>query len=117
MLKIGSERLNGVYSLTVSGRLDSSTGDELEQVVQSLPAEDKRLILIDLTGVTHMDTKGLGQIAFSQRDIQKAAGRACWIVSPKQTQVMGKLTSSGIIAMLELCDSVIDGYKMLIADL
>ena len=58
-LKISCERDGDVYAICPSGELDLSTADLLQRELERLEASDPRWILLDLSGLTFIDSTGV----------------------------------------------------------
>jgi anti-sigma B factor antagonist len=60
-LKLETEKKPDAVVVRCTGRIVSSTSPHLQDTVRPLIAENKRVVL-DLTGVTFLDSSGLGSI-------------------------------------------------------
>ena len=60
-LKLETERKPDAVVVRCAGRIVSSTSPHLQATVRPLIAENKRVVL-DLTGVSYLDSSGLGSI-------------------------------------------------------
>jgi anti-sigma B factor antagonist len=66
-MKISKHERGGVTILTLDGRLSIGQGDiALRKAVSSLLEEGETNILLDLKGVTSMDSSGLGELVSSK---------------------------------------------------
>lgn len=62
-LQIGyEERQNGIAVITVAGRLmQGPEGERIEAIVRELLANGVRKIILDFSGLTHIDSTGIGR--------------------------------------------------------
>ena len=60
-LKLETEKISEAVLVHCTGRIVSSTSPLLQTTVRPLIAENKRVVL-DLTGVSYLDSSGLGSI-------------------------------------------------------
>jgi anti-sigma B factor antagonist len=60
-LKLETEKKPDAVVVRCTGRIVSSTSPHLQDTVRPLIAENKRVVL-DLTGVSYLDSSGLGSI-------------------------------------------------------
>jgi anti-sigma B factor antagonist len=58
-LKISCERDGDVYAISLSGELDLATAGRLQRELERVEASDARSILLDLSGLTFMDSTGV----------------------------------------------------------
>jgi anti-sigma B factor antagonist len=58
-LKICCERDGDVYAICLSGELDLATAGRLQRELERVEASDARSILLDLSGLTFMDSTGI----------------------------------------------------------
>jgi stage II sporulation protein AA (anti-sigma F factor antagonist) len=68
--------------LLVRGELDEHTGERLVGVTDDvLTKHSTKTLLIDLSGVGFMDSRGLGQLLYTCRSVERA-GRQVFVVNP-----------------------------------
>jgi anti-anti-sigma factor len=106
---------NGLLVITVSGRLDSTVKEELQDYLK--PHRETLTgskVLVDLSGVLHVDTKGVGQLILCHKFFEEINCMVCWIVLPKQEQVKSVLSRTGLDKILKICDDLNDGFKKLL---
>jgi anti-sigma B factor antagonist len=58
-LRISSERDGDVYAIRLSGELDLATADGVQRELERVEASDARSIVLDLSGLTFMDSTGV----------------------------------------------------------
>ena len=75
-LGIAVERQDGCTRLDVAGELDLATAPALHEAVAGLLAEGEALTLVlDLTGMTFLDSSGLGALLQARAEVLAAGGR------------------------------------------
>jgi anti-sigma B factor antagonist len=68
-------RSGDVTILTLSGRLTYMQGDAiLRSAIQRLLGDGQNKVLLDLGGVTYVDSAGLGELVSAQTDVRQAGG-------------------------------------------
>ena len=88
----------------VAGELDLTTGGELQQIVRRAVDEDGEQLVVDLGGVTFMDSAGLGALlgaARTARAHRKGFGVSC----PPGSEARLLIELSGTQAALGLQES------------
>lgn len=73
-LGIDVKTVSGHPILTVSGEIDIYTAPLFKQAVVNLVAEGNNEVVIDLTGVTFMDSSGFGTLLGATRRLRPAGG-------------------------------------------
>ena len=58
-LTLRSERAGEVHTITLSGELDLSTSETAQQELERVEATDAATIVLDLSGLTFMDSTGV----------------------------------------------------------
>ena len=61
--------------VTISGELDIATVPRVSAALQDEPAAGAEAIVVDLTGVTFMDSTGLAALMTLKRDVDARGGR------------------------------------------
>ena len=74
-MEIIDEQIDNVMILTIRGRLDASNSSELKTKISSLIDEDKKSILVDMSGVDFVDSSGLGSLVTCLRSVAQAEGK------------------------------------------
>jgi anti-sigma B factor antagonist len=101
-LAIDVEQANGGVCLKVRGDLDLSTAPELERAVaRSQRGHPKRLVL-DLTGISFLDSCGLRALLVAQRECARAECELA-LIAGEQARRLFDLT--GVTDRLPLADS------------
>lgn len=87
--------------LTVSGEIDHTTGEQFHQALSTVHTEPPVRTVVDLSGVTFMDSSGLRAIIMAYRATQNTQG---WIRLAAPTPAVRRVVE--IIGL----DTVIDSY-------
>jgi anti-sigma B factor antagonist len=73
-LTIGERPISRVTVLDVVGKLTSDHGDRIKDKVNSLIAQGRTQIVLNLKDVPYIDSSGLGQLVASYGSVKKAGG-------------------------------------------
>jgi anti-sigma B factor antagonist len=73
-LGIDVQRLSGVPVLCVTGEIDIYTAPLFKQAVVKLVSEGNNDVIIDLSGVTFMDSSGFGTLLGATRRLRPSGG-------------------------------------------
>ena len=76
MLEIQTKRLQpDIFVVEITGRIQlGKECQRLEQAVGSLVREERKKVIFDLTGVTHIDSTGIRDIVMAAGQVKKAGG-------------------------------------------
>ena len=66
--------------VTVSGELDMSTSSELRRRVEVCLRNGRKAVIIDLRGLTHMDSSGLAALISAHQLTQERRGRLALVI-------------------------------------
>lgn len=91
--EIAEQRVDGVSVLTVTGEIDLATAPELRECLVAQEADRVPAIVVDLTGVSFIDSTALGVLVGAYRR-QEDAGRTLKLV----------VTEPRILKVLEITD-------------
>ncbi|MEV6618686.1 STAS domain-containing protein [Streptomyces sp. NPDC051051] len=72
---------DGSFLLTVNGALDHHTADRLTDALRPVLRAEAPTVLLDLSGVSFLDSTGLTRLLVSSRAARSAGGRV-FLVSP-----------------------------------
>lgn len=98
------QNVSGVPVLTVSGEIDIYTAPLFKQAVVTLVSEGNRNVIIDLSGVTFMDSSGFGTLLGATKRLRPMGG-GIFLAGPNGTiQRMLRLTRLDTI--MKIHDSV-----------
>lgn len=89
--------------VSLAGEADVTTA-ELGEVLRAEVAKQPRLLVIDMSDLTFMDSASLKAVIGAHRELKKAGGVLA-LVSPR-ANVARVLSLSGIGMLLPICDSV-----------
>ena len=92
LLSVRTTRHGRRLVLTPVGELDMSTADKLEGAVHEAEETDAERILIDLTGVTFMDSSGLKLLLAASERARVDSNRLRLIRGPRRVQRVFQLT-------------------------
>lgn len=92
----------GVALLHPSGDLDAYTAPGLRSDLHGATEAESRLVVVDLTDVTFIDSAGLGALVGAHRRMRESGGRLR-IVRPSPL-VARAFELTGLDEILELCD-------------
>lgn len=65
----------GILTILLKGELDLAVTAEGGQEVVALAARDERIVVVDLRGVSFMDSSGLRFLVSMRQDVEKRGGR------------------------------------------
>jgi anti-sigma B factor antagonist len=106
-LNISTRQVDNVTILDLSGRIalgDSSA--TLHQTLKNIAAEGKRQVLIDLDGVTGIDSSGLGSLIAGYATLEKNDGELKLVnLSDRVTELM---TITKLVTVFEIFDNESD---------
>jgi anti-sigma B factor antagonist len=89
--------------LAVSGELDLATSPALEAALERVSGSGVELLILDLRGVSFMDSTGLSLLVKAQRRAQES--RHQFAVVKGSDQVLRLLTLTGVAERLTLIDA------------
>jgi anti-sigma B factor antagonist len=78
-LRVRGERTGDVYTLALAGELDISTADAFEAELRRAQGTDADQLVIDLEGLTFMDSSGLSLLLHA-RQREEAEGQRIRVV-------------------------------------
>jgi anti-sigma B factor antagonist len=73
---IRSATVGDAIVISVSGELDMATSPELARTIELVTAQVCKIVVVDLTGVTFLDSSGLDALVRGQRDLVE---RGVWL--------------------------------------
>jgi anti-sigma B factor antagonist len=74
MMKIDQKIINNIPVLTVSGRIDATTSEDLKRTLDSLIDGNYATILIDLAGVEYVSSIGLRILLAALKKVRPTQG-------------------------------------------
>ncbi len=105
MLEIQTKNVDPeIVVLEMTGRITMGRDSkELEWSTDNLVRENRKKIVFDLTGVTHIDSTGIGIIVLASGQIAKAGGK---LQVCAQGQVEQVLRMTNVDKVVSLCPNV-----------
>ncbi|MFD7246812.1 STAS domain-containing protein [Streptomyces massasporeus] len=70
---VSTTTADGIHVLTVTGEIDQTSGSRLQQAM-AVPAGPRPRIVIDMSGVTFMDSTGINILILAHRALDDAGG-------------------------------------------
>jgi len=114
-MEIESRVVNGVLVLRPAGELDLHTAEKLRsEADRVLSSGEARDLVLNLDGVTFIDSSGLGAILGRYRLVSYHGGRACLVGDA--SKVKGVLELSGLLKIMALYPSERAALKRLRAE-
>jgi anti-sigma B factor antagonist len=101
-LSISSERDGDVHVIGLFGELDLATADSVEQELRAVEATDASSIVVDLSGLTFMDSTGLRLVWQAEARSRADANRLTLLRGPRAVQRVFEI--SGIAGTLPFAD-------------
>jgi len=101
-LKISSERDGDVHTIALHGELDLATADEVERELRRVEATDARSIVVDLSGLSFMDSTGISVILSADVRSRADSNRLGLVQGPAAVQRVFEL--SGVVDLLPFAD-------------
>jgi len=74
MIEINPQRIAGVVTLQIIGRIDSLTAQTVEQYLENLSESGERTIVIDFTRISYISSAGLRVLLLFQKQLKKVDG-------------------------------------------
>jgi anti-anti-sigma factor len=102
-LSMTSERDGDVHVIALFGELDLATADSVEQELRRVEGTDAESIVVDLSGLTFMDSTGVRLVWQAEARSRADANRLTLLRGPHAVQRIFELT--GIAGMLPFTDS------------
>ena len=111
-LGIDVQRVSDLPVLAVTGEIDIYTAPLFKQAVVNLVSEGNDAVVIDLTGVTFMDSSGFGTLLGATRRLRPAGG-GLFLAGPNNTiQRMLRLTRlDSIMQIFPTVQEAVDALK------
>jgi anti-sigma B factor antagonist len=98
--------------VTVEGKITIGAGDtQLRDLIRRLLGEGRTKIVLDLGGVTTIDTSGVGELVGSYTSIVNAGGKLVLTRLPGKLNAL--LHSTQFISIFDVAERPEDGLKLL----
>lgn len=85
---------SGERALELFGELDLSTTETLDAELERAEAAEARTVVLDLSGLTFMDSTGLRAILLADRRLREAGRRLCLVRGPRAVDRVFTLTGA-----------------------
>jgi anti-sigma B factor antagonist len=107
-LKVISEEVDDIKVVTANGEMDYHTFRLLSDAVDQALAEDAPKIILNLAGVTYIDSSALGSLLYNQKRVRQKPADLIIISSPALTDI---LNLTHLDAYFKTVDSVEEGIE------
>lgn len=101
-MEIAKQNINGVMTVSLSGRLDAASSMEAEEELGKVIDENKKLIL-NLSGLEYISSAGLRVLLVSAKRIRREGGKMC--LCELKENVLEVFEISGFSAIFDLEDT------------
>jgi anti-sigma B factor antagonist len=101
-LTIRSERDGDVHTMALTGELDLATADAVQAELERIEASDATSIVLDLKGLTFMDSTGVRLLVSAHARSRADTGRLSLLRGPAAVQRVMEL--SGVDVLLPFAD-------------
>ena len=109
-LAIDRRETDGLTVVEVGGELDVYTAPRLMQVVADSVAQGHRDLVIDLSGVTFMDSTALGVLVSSRQMVAEGEGRLRLVLSDPHVGKIMRIT--GFQDLFEIFSTLEDAVSL-----
>ena len=89
---ISDQTLDGVAVVSVSGEIDVATAPGLRERLHELIAEDSSTVVVDLLGVTFLDSTALGVLVGAHKRCREAGGELRLVVTEPRIMKVFEIT-------------------------
>ena len=96
-MQITTKRSGDVLRASLSGELDHHSATEVRQALDGAITEDVQTLMLDMSGVTFMDSSGIGVILGRYRTMQQRGGRLC--ITAMSTYAARILKMAGVLSL------------------
>ncbi|HWD52036.1 MAG TPA: STAS domain-containing protein [Acidimicrobiales bacterium] len=108
--EIAETRLDGVSVLTVTGEIDMATAPDLRERLVALEADRISAIVVDLTGVSFIDSTALGVLVGAYRRQEEAGGTLKLVVTePRVRKVLEITDLTSVFPVFTSVDEAVGG--------
>ena len=92
ILELETRRGEGLVQLVLRGELDLSTVQKVEDELAAIEAGDDQVLVIDLSGLTFLDSTGLRLMVTADQRAQKDGRRLVIVKGPETVQRVFSIT-------------------------
>lgn len=104
ILEVETRPGEGLVHLVLRGELDLSTVGKVEEALHTAQASEESLIVLDLSGLTFMDSTGLRLMVTADQRARKAGRRLVIVKGPETVQRVFSITK--LDETLEMVDDL-----------
>ncbi len=90
---VSVRQVDGVTLVTITGSVMWAEAEALHELFLDLLAKGQKKLLVNLSDVKHLDSSGIGALAWAYVTIRKAGGELKMISLSKQVQYLMELTA------------------------
>ena len=109
-MQIAERSAGNVTVLDISGQITLSKGDlEFKDKINSLVHQGHKNILVNMAGVTHVDSAGLGELVAGYTTVTKAGGNMKLVGLTKRLHDLLAITK--LLTVFDTFDSEADATK------
>jgi anti-anti-sigma factor len=95
---------NGTPVVSVMGEVDLATAPALEQTLRGVADDRTGAVIVDLTGCSFLDSRGLGALVATKARLERANGRLALVLSNRSELRIFQITPFD--EMFEFCPSL-----------
>ena len=107
-MKINTRTVDDVEIVALEGKITIGAGDvQLREVIQQCMNENKSNILLDMSGVTTIDSSGIGELVGSFTTVTNRGGKLKLLHLPPKITDLLQVTQ--LITVFEVYDNEADG--------
>jgi anti-sigma B factor antagonist len=106
-LQVSKEQIEGVEVVSASGEIDISTAQRLRDLLDAVPDGEKRVIA-DLSGVTFLDSTGLGVLIATHKRLAGAGGVLELVITARP--VLKVLEVTGLTSLFTVHESLAGAF-------
>jgi anti-sigma B factor antagonist len=109
---VSVRQVDEVTLVTITGSVMWAEAEALHEMFRDLLAKGQKRILLNLSSVKHLDSSGIGALAWAYVTVRKAGGELKMIHLSKQVQYLMELTALyKIFEDFENEESALDSFK------
>lgn len=109
-MKTSTRNVNGVEIISLQGKITIGAGDsQLREIIMQCVADGKTKILLDLKGVTTIDSSGIGELVGSYTTITNLKGKLKLLHLPPKVTDLLQVTQ--LITVFEVYEDEAEALK------
>jgi anti-sigma B factor antagonist len=90
---VSVRQVDAVTLVTITGSVMWAEAEALHELFRDLLAKGQKRLLLNLSDVKHLDSSGIGALAWAYVTVRKAGGELKMVHLSKQVQYLMELTS------------------------